>query len=146
LLQRQRGRTSRRMTKVFGVVAVVGAGTLGLLFLVTPSAGNATARVRSQAGTHRIAYPSSPPPRRLVESLVATEDRRFYSLRDPGVDPFAIARAILAGLVGQRRDPGGSTITHQLAKMLYTPGRNGLAAKLEQVVLAVKLSFTYSRA
>ncbi|MGH2346324.1 MAG: transglycosylase domain-containing protein, partial [Chloroflexota bacterium] len=41
---------------------------------------------------------------------------------------------------------GGSTIEQQLAKMLYTSGRAGLIAKLEQLALAVKLDFAYSKA
>jgi len=142
--RRPKDRVRRRMTKAFVALVLGGGFGFGLLFLVMPSAGTATALVRAQAGSHGIAYPDSPPPLRFAKALVATEDHRFYSPFDPGIDAFAIARATLEQITGHRGDPGGSTITQQLAKMLYTP-RRGLTAKLEQVALAIKLNFAYSK-
>ena len=83
-------------------------------------------------------------PARFAQSLVATEDHRFYS--DPGVDPIAVGRVVLGYLTGHGAQQGGATITQQLAKMLYTPSGSGLASEAEQVALAVKLNFTYSKA
>jgi penicillin-binding protein 1A len=124
------------------VVAVLAAG-LGLLFVLTPSAGQATALARAQARQHHIAYPGPPVPRYFAQALVATEDHRFYG--DPGVDPFALARVLAARLTGHR-DQGGSTNDQQLAKNLYTSGRSGFLTEIEQVVIAIKLNVTYSRA
>ena len=93
---------------------------------------------------HGIAYPGPPVPARFAAALVATEDHRFYS--DPGIDPVAVGRVALGYLSGQGSQQGGATITQQLAKMLYTPGRSGLASEIEQVVMAVKLNFSYSKA
>jgi penicillin-binding protein 1A len=83
-------------------------------------------------------------PARFAKSLVATEDHRFY--QDPGIDPIAVGRVALGYLTGKGTQQGGATITQQLAKMLYTPGQSGFKAEAEQVALAVKLSFTYSKA
>ena len=44
-----------------------------------------------------------------------------------------------------RSDPGGATIDQQLAKMLYTPGRDGFTVKAEQVALALKLDHAYPK-
>jgi membrane peptidoglycan carboxypeptidase len=49
------------------------------------------------------------------------------------------------GTVTRRADQGGATLYQQLAKMLYTPGRGSLGAEAEQLALAIKLRYTYSR-
>ena len=132
-----------RVTKVVFIVVVVLAAGVGLLFLVTPSAGQATALAQAQAREHHIAYPGPPVPAYFAQALVATEDHRFYT--DPGVDPVALARVALSKIFG-RQDQGGSTIDQQLAKNLYTSGHSGFTQDIEQVVLAIKLHMTYSHA
>ncbi|MDB5062503.1 MAG: transglycosylase, partial [Mucilaginibacter sp.] len=52
----------------------------------------------------------------LINALVATEDARFY--KHGGVDFFAFATSMLSTAKGERR--GGSTITQQLAKNLFS--------------------------
>jgi membrane peptidoglycan carboxypeptidase len=139
----RRLRLALRITKIVFIVVVVFAAGIGLLFALTPSAGQATALAQAQAGEHQIAYPGPPVPRSFAEALVATEDHRFYA--DPGVDPLALARVLVARIAG-RQDQGGSTIDQQLAKNLYTPGRSSFFTEIEQVVVALKLNMTYSRA
>jgi membrane peptidoglycan carboxypeptidase len=131
-----------RIIKVVFIVVVVFAAGLGLLFLLTPSAGQATALARAQAQERHIAYPGPPVPRYFAQALVATEDHRFY--RDPGVDPFALVRVAASWITGHT-DGGGSTIDQQLAKNLYTSGHSSFVQIVEQVVLAVKLNQAYSR-
>ncbi len=138
----RRARLTLRIIKVVFIVVVVLAAGLGLLFLLTPSAGQATALARAQAREHHIAYPGPPVPRYFAQALVATEDHRFYS--DPGVDPFALVRVAASWITGHT-DGGGSTIDQQLAKNLYTSGHSSFVQIVEQVVLAVKLNQTYSR-
>lgn len=78
----------------------------------------------------------------VFSALIATEDARFYS--HTGIDFKALARAIIGGVMG-RDAGGGSTISQQLAKLLFTKrartrmerywqkvGENILAAKLER--------------
>ncbi len=98
----------------------------------------------SQRRVQSISY-SGRPPERFVAALVATEDQRFHSPFDPGIDPFAIARVILYSLMGHSGDLGGSTIPQQLAKMLYTKGKTGTMTTLEQMTLAIKLKYSYSK-
>lgn len=58
-------------------------------------------------------------PDNLVKALVATEDVRFYD--HSGIDLKALGRAVVKrGLLGQKSAGGGSTITQQLAKMVYS--------------------------
>jgi membrane peptidoglycan carboxypeptidase len=115
----------------------------GLLMLLTPSTSNATELASSFDQAHGAPYPGVTVPYRFATSLKATEDHRFAS--EPGVDPFAVAR-VMYGYVSGEGDQGGATLYQQLAKMLYTPGRTGLAAEAEQVALAVKLKYGYSGA
>lgn len=143
--RRQAGRMLLRAIAVIVGLIIIAGAAFGVLLLRTPSAGAAASLVKAEAAKNGIGYPGPTPPRRFVEALVATEDHRFYSPFDPGVDPLAVARVLLARITGEP-DQGGSTIEQQLAKMLYTPGQSGLSVELEQLVLAIKLNFTYSKA
>ena len=68
---------------------------------------------------NRIVIPYSKMSPYLVEALVATEDERFYE--HSGIDYRALGRAIVKrGILGQTNAGGGSTITQQLAKQLYS--------------------------
>ena len=131
------------IAKVLAVLILVVAAGIGLLFVLTPSAGQATALAAAQAREHHIVYPGPAVPQYFAEALVATEDHRFYT--DPGVDPFALVRVAGSWITGHT-DGGGSTIDQQLAKNLYTSGHSSFAQIAEQVAMAVKLNMTYSRA
>ena len=85
----------------------------------------------------------------LIKALVATEDIRFYE--HSGIDFFALGRAIVKrGLMGQRNAGGGSTITQQLAKQLFTvevaqtTTERALQKPIEWVI-AVKLERNYTK-
>ena len=131
------------MLAIVIAVGLLAGLTIAGLMMITPSVAGAPSQAAALARAHHAPYPGPPVPPRFAAALVATEDHRFYS--EPGIDPFAIARVISGGLTGQP-DQGGSTLYQQLAKMLYTPRRTGLAAEVEQVVLGIKLDLTYSKA
>ena len=139
----RRFRIGFRIAKVLAAVILVFAAAVGLLFALTPSAGQATALARAQARERHIAYPGPPVPRYFAQALIATEDHRFNT--DPGVDPLAMGRVVISWVTG-REDQGGSTIDQQLAKNLYTGGHSGFTEDLEQLAMAVKLNQAYSRA
>ena len=114
----------------------------GGLMIATPSVGNAQALVQAQDLTHHVTYPGPPVPARFAASLLATEDKRFYS--EPGIDLFAVGRVGISYLTGHGFQ-GGATLYQQLAKLLYTNGSSATVAdEAEQVALAVKLYLTYS--
>jgi membrane peptidoglycan carboxypeptidase len=139
---RRRLRLAARLAKIVLAVVIVLAAVMGLVFVLTPSAGQATTLAAAQAREHHIAYPGPPVPPYFAQALVATEDHRFYS--DPGVDPLALIRVVFSWVTGHT-DGGGSTIDQQLAKNLYTSGQSGFAQIVEQVAMAIKLNGTYSR-
>jgi membrane peptidoglycan carboxypeptidase len=142
--RRRWARRLRRTLAVLGSLVLLAAIAFGVLLAGTPSVGNAQDLARAQDTAHGVAYPGPAVPARFADALVATEDHRFYS--DPGVDPIAVFRVALGYLRGDGSQQGGATITQQLAKMLYTPGQSSLKAEAEQVALAVKLNFSYSKA
>ena len=141
-VRRRRFRVLLRLVKILLAIVAIFAVAVGLLFVLTPSAGQATALAQAQAREHHIAYPGPPVPAYFARALIATEDHRFNS--DPGVDPFALARVVVSWITGHK-DQGGSTIDQQLAKNLYTGGHSGFTRDVEQVAIAVKLSQAYSR-
>ena len=56
----------------------------------------------------------------VINALIATEDARFYS--HSGIDGQALLRVLIKrGILQQSGAGGGSTITQQLAKQLYSP-------------------------
>ncbi|HEY8318170.1 MAG TPA: biosynthetic peptidoglycan transglycosylase [Amnibacterium sp.] len=121
--------------------AVVAAGALAVLVVATPSVADAADRVASQASTHG-AHVETTVPTRVAAALIATEDSRFAT--DPGIDPLGVLRWA-GGTIQGRSDAGGATLDQQLAKLLYTDGRQDPLAQAEQVGLALKLAHTYSR-
>jgi membrane peptidoglycan carboxypeptidase len=139
----RRFRVAVRAAKILLAVIGVFAVAVGLLFVLTPSAGQATALAQAQAREHHIAYPGPPVPHYFEQALIATEDHRFNT--DPGVDPLAMVRVVVSWITGHK-DQGGSTIDQQLAKNLFTGGRSGFTRDLEQLAMAVKLNQAYSRA
>lgn len=84
----------------------------------------------------------------LVNALIATEDVRFEE--HSGVDIRALARAVVKrGLLFQKNAGGGSTLTQQLSKQLYSPGAGNFIERLFQKpiewVIAVKLERYYTK-
>jgi penicillin-binding protein 1A len=91
----------------------------------------------------RIFVPLDQMPVALKQAVIATEDSRFYS--HFGVDPMGIARAIYQNFRRGRIVEGGSTITQQLAKVLFLTPDRSLDRKLKEAVLAIELERRYSK-
>jgi penicillin-binding protein 1A len=142
-LRRHRARRLlRRLALTVVALILLGILAFGALLIITPSVGNARQLVAAQDRAHQAAYPGPAVPARFAESLVATEDKRFYS--EPGIDLFAVARVGFEYGTGHGVQ-GGATLYQQLAKLLYTRGRSSTSDEAEQIALAVKLYLTYPR-
>ena len=97
---------------------------------------------------NRVIIPYSKISPHLVQALVATEDERFYD--HSGVDFIALGRAIVKrGILGKASAGGGSTITQQLAKQLWSEKAHSTTERLLQKpiewVIAVKLERYYTK-
>jgi len=84
----------------------------------------------------------------MFDALVATEDVRFYE--HSGIDAKALARAVVKrGFMGRKEAGGGSTITQQLAKQLYSSTAKTTMQRLMQKpiewVIAVEIERHYTK-
>jgi len=82
-------------------------------------------------------------PRNLVNAVVATEDRKFFE--HGGIDFWSIFRASIANFRAGRTVQGGSTITQQLAKIMFLSSERTLSRKIKEALLAVQIEHKYSK-
>ncbi|MGL5921540.1 transglycosylase domain-containing protein [Chroococcidiopsis sp.] len=82
-------------------------------------------------------------PKPLVQAFIASEDRRFYQHR--GFDRQGIVRAVWANLRSANLVEGGSTITQQLARILFLNQERSLWRKLKEIRLAMKIEENLSK-
>jgi 1A family penicillin-binding protein len=157
------------LTRVCAIVAVAltlaTVGTIRWLTVDLPSpdrlyeqTATATTRIYDRYG--RLLYeildphsgahtpiPLDQVPEACVDATIATEDASFY--RNPGVDGWAIVRALWINLRGGEILSGGSTITQQLARnVLLSPEERtevSLERKLRETILAWRLARTYTK-
>ncbi|WP_423129985.1 penicillin-binding protein 1A [Gaoshiqia sp. Z1-71] len=93
-----------------------------------------------------VSYDQLPP--QLVNALIATEDVRFY--KHSGIDLRGLFRVVKGILTGNSSTGGGSTISQQLAKMLFPrqefESKSDLVLrKFKEWVIAVKLEKSYTK-
>jgi penicillin-binding protein 1B len=81
-------------------------------------------------------------PKHLVQALLATEDRNFYSHH--GIDPRGIARAVVNFIRG-RGLHGGSTLTQQLVKNFFLTPERTVRRKVTELIMAVLLELHYDK-
>jgi len=76
-------------------------------------------------------------PEHMIKALVAVEDSRFWQHK--GVDYLAIMRAVLKDIIAGRIKEGASTITQQLAKVVFLSPEKTVIRKLKEATLAYRL-------
>lgn len=137
------GRWLRRIALVVLAVFTLSVASVALLWVATPSVSDLQARIDSRLAAHgSVDLGAQPGPDRVGQAVVATEDSGFF--HHVGIDPRGALRGML-GLVTGSEDAGGATLDQQLAKVIYTPEQHDLRAKLEQVVLGVKIDRAYTK-
>jgi penicillin-binding protein 1A len=145
-------RRRRRQVLFWLVVAVVaGIGTFGAGLLAAPvdysfepqapqavllldSHGRPFATIRSPQNEEPVS--SKDIPQVMKDAMVAAEDERFFA--HSGVDPLAALRAMWRDVTGAKLQ-GGSTITQQYVKNVYTGDQRTALRKLREASLAVRL-------
>ena len=130
---------------LFAVPVAAFAVAVAAAWFAAPSPGSLPAHVHARlAGTsgREVALTSTAPI--LRDAVVATEDERFY--RHHGIDVLGVLRAIPYDLVHLSYAQGASTITEQVAKLLYLDGNDHTPwRKLEDAMLALKLEDHYGK-
>lgn len=82
-------------------------------------------------------------PNILVDTIIATEDRRFY--QHPGVDPKGLARALFQGIKQGRISQGASTLTQQFVKNHYLSKDRKISRKVKEALISLILESNYSK-
>lgn len=150
---------------VFGALPIAAAAVLASLLVGLPSTGDlaghssaSSSKIYDRNG--RLLYEMPPPdtgrhspvpleevPLAVRQAVIATEDAGFYD--NPGVEPWAIVRALWINLRGGEVLSGGSTITQQLARGLLMSAEERaertLTRKLRESILAWRLARRYSK-
>lgn len=103
----------------------------------------ADGRVIAEKGLRRSHIPFEKMPAHLIQAVVATEDRRFFS--HLGIDPKGVLRAIHTNRQAGHLVQGGSTITQQLAKVLFLKPERTYRRKVEEVLLALSLEYRLTK-
>ncbi len=94
-------------------------------------------------GQDRVLIGLDETPSILVDTLLATEDRRFYE--HVGVDPRGLARALLQAIkVGKLRQ-GASTLTQQFVKNHFLNRERSISRKVKEAIMAIMLENRYSK-
>jgi penicillin-binding protein 1A len=147
-----RARRRRRQLAVWALVGVLaGAGSFGAGLLAAPldydfqplppqavllrdHDGRVFATIRAPQDQEPVR--SADIPNVMKQAIVAAEDERFFEHR--GVDPLAVVRALWRDVTGAHLQ-GGSTITQQYVKNVYTGSERTALRKMREASLAVRL-------
>jgi len=151
---------------VLAILLLVSAGLYAWIFIGLPDlseieAGLALPSTRIYDRNNQLLYEILPPeqgrnrtldladiPQHCINAVIATEDANYWS--HPGVDPEGILRAAWINLRGGEIIAGGSTITQQTARLLLLDpnqqAQRTIRRKLREMVLAIRLQNTYSKA
>jgi len=168
-----RSSTHRRIIRILWIVFILGILSIVLLFSVlstqipsfqeleNPKSVLATEIVGSDGEIlgrffheNRVPIRYDQLPQHLIDGLIATEDERYYG--HSGIDGRALGRVVAKTVLqGNKSGGGGSTITQQLAKLMYDrPNLSGnklnqiwvlFKTKLKEWITAVKLEKRYSK-
>jgi membrane peptidoglycan carboxypeptidase len=79
----------------------------------------------------------------LQDAVIAVEDKDFY--KHGGIDPKALLRAAIADVQSGQIVQGGSTITQQYVKLVFTGSERTLSRKLKEAIIAEKLERMFSK-
>ncbi len=148
--------TPRKALKLMGIAFVCGVLFILFLFFVLsfglptveslkdykPSPGTTIyaedGRVLGQIKIEKGVYvPLARIPKFMKDALLATEDPRFY--QHGGIDFRGILRAALKDIIAVRLKQGGSTITQQLAKVVFLSPERKITRKIKEIILARRL-------
>ncbi len=92
---------------------------------------------------NRSPVPLAEVPQEMINALIAAEDAHFYSHH--GIDFRGMARAMLRNIRAGKVLEGGSTLTQQLAKVLFLTPERSYTRKLKEMALALRIEQHYTK-
>lgn len=157
--RRKHSKGFRRLVITFGLmVCAILALYIGYCFITLPDVEEAVARTRQPSTTiiadngneiqtfgqvYSEVVRSEELPQYVVDAIVSTEDRRFYS--HFGFDIISFTRAMLTNIFAGRYAQGGSTITQQVAKNLFLTPNKTIKRKVQELLFAFWLEHKFSK-
>ena len=82
-------------------------------------------------------------PQKFIDCITTFEDKRFFY--HPGIDPIAIARAILQNSKSKGATQGGSTLSMQVMRLSKKDNQRNIWNKLKESILAIRMECSYSK-
>lgn len=79
-------------------------------------------------------------PENLTHAIIATEDKNFY--KHHGYDPTGLIRSTFANVLAGHVVQGASTITQQLARILFLSNEKTFTRKIKELIVAVRIEKT----
>jgi penicillin-binding protein 1A len=142
VLESRRRWSRLRVAQVAAALLFLAAGAaIGFLWSATPSGDDLPERV-SAIADGRPLRPADVP-QVLARAVVAVEDERFY--QHHGLDTVGTARALWTDATGLCACEGGSTVTQQLAKLVYYPDQDRITRKVPGMAVALKIELRYGK-
>ena len=92
---------------------------------------------------HNDSVPLEEIPDVMIKAALATEDRRFFE--HFGIDVIGTLRALATNLQANEVVQGGSSITQQVAKILFLSSERSLQRKIKEAFLAMLLESRFSK-
>ncbi len=127
-------------------------GTNSVVTKISPATGKPLERLRLESpmlaaladGQRRRYVPLAMIPKRMVQAVLAIEDRRFY--QHPGVDPIGTVSALWRNVFGDKNYlAGGSTITQQIVKNTFLTPEKSPKRKIEEQFIALVMERRLSK-
>jgi membrane peptidoglycan carboxypeptidase len=135
-----------------GAVAVAGAVYYVMSTPIpTPTPLTQTTFIKDASGhtlatyniQNRVSVPLRQVPQVLINAVVSTEDRHYFS--EGALNPLDIGRALFDDLRGSGNLQGGSTITQQYVKQAYLTSQRTVSRKIKEAIIAIKLERSESK-
>ena len=82
-------------------------------------------------------------PKYMKDAIISTEDKNFYN--HDGYDILGIARSIIVNIVNKKTSQGASTITQQLARILFLSNEKTITRKIKEIQIAARIEKSISK-
>lgn len=105
--------------------------------LVTQFVSNDGEIIKTFSAYKTVKVPYDKIPLKMKQAIIATEDKNFYKHR--GFDLVALVRSVIVNVVSRRKAQGASTLTQQLARILFLNNEKTIERKIKELVISHRI-------